>query len=451
MNKERKTLEENITDSQTSLLPCIEISPRKIMIDELPRIRLTGFKTNEKVTVRAQTNDDTGRKWESHATFKANSRGVVEVYNQKPLSGSYDEVDPAGLFWSMTVSTDEKNVSMFTKTTLSPSTVTITAEADGKTNVSSEVERLFVAPNIKRIPIREDGLVGTFFHSADLDRQPGVIVLSGSGGGVSEHHAALLASHGYATFALAYFAIENLPKELANIALEYFEKGIDWMRLQSVVDSEKLAVMGWSRGGELALLLGATFPQIKAVVAFVPSSVIWSGVTKDGKTKPAWTHHGKALPFVHNRERAGISSDRADSEIHMRSDLPIRLTPYFLRAMEDRAAMKKAVIRVEKINGSILLISGQDDQMWPSSKFSEMVVERLAKYNHPYPFKHISYKGAGHMIRPGHLPKTFTQIRHPITSGLFELGGNAKNNAFASSDSWSNTVDFLNKNLKETA
>ncbi len=40
--------------------------------------------------------------------------------------------------------------------------------------------------------------------------------------GLWEHAAALLASHGYAALALAYFGVEDVPKDLINIPLEYF-------------------------------------------------------------------------------------------------------------------------------------------------------------------------------------------------------------------------------------
>src|SRR5699024_11289262 len=57
----------------------------------------------------------------------------------------------------------------------------------------------------------------------DCGPLPTIVVLGGSEGGLSESSAALLASHGFNTFALAYFGIEDLPKELVNIPLDYIE------------------------------------------------------------------------------------------------------------------------------------------------------------------------------------------------------------------------------------
>ena len=51
-----------------------------------------------------------------------------------------------------------------------------------------------------------------------------VITLGGSGGGLSESRAQILASHGFASLALAYFREEDLPPVLKEIPLEYFKQ-----------------------------------------------------------------------------------------------------------------------------------------------------------------------------------------------------------------------------------
>jgi dienelactone hydrolase len=123
-----------------------------------------------------------------------------------------------------------------------------------------------------------------------------VIVVSGGGGVIEEFKAAVLASHGYAALALAYFAQQGLPRGLVNIPLEYFENAIAWVRAQRWFSDRLLAVWGDWRGGELALLLGATFPEISAVMAWAPSGVIfWAlGLAEPGDTRPpaAWTFRG---------------------------------------------------------------------------------------------------------------------------------------------------------------
>lgn len=53
---------------------------------------------------------------------------------------------------------------------------------------------------------------------------PGIIDLFGGIGGLVEFRASLLAAHGFAVLALAYFAYEDLPERLADVDLEYFEE-----------------------------------------------------------------------------------------------------------------------------------------------------------------------------------------------------------------------------------
>lgn len=52
---------------------------------------------------------------------------------------------------------------------------------------------------------------------------PGIIDLCGVGGGLLEYRACLLANYGFAVLALAYYSYEDLPKEMKELHLEYFE------------------------------------------------------------------------------------------------------------------------------------------------------------------------------------------------------------------------------------
>lgn len=66
-------------------------------------------------------------------------------------------------------------------------------------------------------------------HSPGAGPFPGIIDLFGSGGGLCEYRASLLAGHGFAVLALAYFRFEDLPEYLNDVCLEYFEEAVDFM------------------------------------------------------------------------------------------------------------------------------------------------------------------------------------------------------------------------------
>ncbi len=112
------------------------------------------------------------------------------------------------------------------------------------------------------------------------------------------------------------------------------------------------------------------------------------------------------------------------------------------------ASFEAAAIPVERINGPILLISGKDDEIWLSTEASDAAIERLKEHNYPYPYEHLSYDNAGHLIGAPYLPTTVTQFVHPVTGTALELGGTASGNAFASADSWEYLLGFLENNLK---
>ena len=222
----------------------------------------------------------------------------------------------------------------------------------------------------------------------------------------------MLASHGYAAMALAYFAQPGLPRGLVNIPLEYFEKALAWVRAQPWCSDRLLAVWGDSRGGELALLLGATFPEISAVMAWSPSGVVfWAlGLAEPGDTRPraSWTFRGKPLPFLQENNTAG------DSEPGLERGRPVAYAPFYRSQLRDAQAVERATIPVENIHGPVQLVSGLDDQMWPSSDLADIAFRRLEAHHHPFPFRHLKYPGAGHMILVPYWPLThvpFTRCR----------------------------------------
>ena len=271
-----------------------------------------------------------------------------------------------------------------------------------------------------------------------------VITVGGSSGGLWEIPAALLASHGFVTLTLAYFGIAPLPSGLAEIPLEYFGTAIRWLQRQEGVQPQSLAVLGPSRGGELALLLGATFPEVRAVVAYVPSGALWMGIrvgdTAPAEPIPAWTLNGRPLPFMWR----GIAAD-AINWAHR----PIALSPGYVAALRDSDIVEQATIPVEQTRGPILLISGQADHM-SSPKLAEIAVRRAQQYNFAFPLEHLSYPDAGHMLANlPYLPTTIRHSRHPIRGVDVDFGGTSAGDAFARGDSWPRVLEFLQKSLTE--
>ena len=412
------------------------------LIDDVLDIQLYGFMPGQRLTLRATMRDDFARQWEATAEFEADEQGRVAVATQKPLAGSYAHADPMGLLWSM-VPTGEKQNILFAKVHATDIPLSFSVEVDGETVAQADMTRKLLSAAITRTQVRENGLFGSFFRPAGDELVPAILLLGGSSGGLSEGKAALLASHGYAVLALAYFSFEQLPKYLVNIPLEYFATALDWLQSQPFVDGERLAVMGQSKGGELTLLLGATFPQLKCVVGYVPSAVVWQGLSDSYEqmmSKPSsWSYHGQPLPSVPMLFASAPEMQNIPPPV----DKAASFIALYRNSLLNTQAVEQATIPVEKTNGPIMLISAKDDALWPSTYFCEMVMERLNASRFRYAHQHLSYEGAGHLINYPYLPTTATQAMNASSGTMLAYGGNAKDAAFANEDSWRRVLAFL--------
>ena len=203
-----------------------------------------------------------------------------------------------------------------------------------------------------------------------------------------------------------------------------FAKALSWLARRTDVRQDAIAVAGASRGGELALLLAATYPVFRAVVSWVGSGLVSGGVVSMGVAPVAgWTREGRDLPF------AGFVPGAVDMNAR-----PVTLTPGFFAGLDDAEAVAAAEIPVERINGPVLLVSGTDDAVWPSTTLSEFAVRRLRAYGHPHAVEHLVYEGAGHIIGPPIPGLTFniTHAVHPIIGLDFAFGGTPPLNTAAS-------------------
>jgi pimeloyl-ACP methyl ester carboxylesterase len=257
----------------------------------------------------------------------------------------------------------------------------------GKIAQYIEGERL-----MDRRTISENGLVADLFHDGSGQPRRAIIMFGGSEGGKSWSRRGLrqplnyLLKQGYCVLSLAYFKAPGLPRTLEEVPLEYFAMAFSWLQTQPEVLPDGVALIGGSKGAEAALLLGSRYPQVRAVVALSPSSVVWQGIPSNrfdlGKgSKSSWSYAGEGLPFVPYVRAAGDTA----------SLLMLRLRKLHEEALENTASVAEAAIPVEKTRAAILLVSGKRDQLWPSTSMCEQVMRRLAENGFEHPSQHIAY------------------------------------------------------------
>lgn len=410
-------------------------APATALMDEVLDIRVTGLVPRQRVTLRALTPDSAGRSWRAEGEFVADDRGEIVLARDSSVAGSYTGVDPMGLVTTMELP-DQPGVEQYVPPGLGDVPLSLVLMMDGRVIDSLTIVRHFLAPGVRAVQLFEPGgPIGTLFHPPRAGPMPGVIVLGGSEGGNSAADvAAQLAAHGNVTLALAYFAAETLPRELDQIALEYFARAVTLLRAQPGVDSTAIALLGSSKGAEAALLVAAEDARVRAVVAYAPSSVAWSCICSSPE-RSSWSHHGAAVPSVPPGRDPGFRAVPGQ---------PQRPVVHYRYRMQDTAAVVAATIRVERINGPVMLVAGGADELWPSAEMARRVRARLASFSRTAADTILIYPDAGHRIGKSYLPAGSTRV----AGGRLETGGTPRANALAQAHAWPAVLQFLSTALR---
>lgn len=423
------------------------ITPLDDLIDVQRIIRIEGLAAGEKVTVTSSTPRSQQRTWHSQASFEADAQGVVDLSQQAPVSGSYQGVSSMGLIWSQEPSVPSAAV-VFPDNVLEALVTTIEVQTQNQGLLKGTLIQRLAREGVQRIEVREEGLVGTLFLPEGEGPWPAVMILNGSGGGINEPRAALYASHGYMAFALAYFKAPGLSDYISNTPLEYFKKGLDWLRSQYKPYKNFVALNGQSRGGELVLLLASLYPKdVSAVIAYVPGAVVHSGQNAAdpavGREGPAWLLNGQPITHVwqDNKTATWAPFDLGPA--------PHRHEKAILTALQDKEAVARARIQVEKIQAPIIMLSGTDDGSWPSSVYSQMVKDKLQEVGFAYDVQWVDTPDAGHSIIFPYVPTTQLTYTHPVSKRISTSGGRADRNALSDEDSWNTIKPFLQKAVAE--
>ncbi|WP_191629247.1 acyl-CoA thioesterase/bile acid-CoA:amino acid N-acyltransferase family protein [Pandoraea terrae] len=417
-------------------------APADALIDVPRHITVSGLAPGARVVLRARTVRGADVQWTAQAVFVADANGTVELTCDAPVEGAYAGVSAMGLIWSQTPA-DGKSRDVFPVPVTAPLVTTLEAiDPDGHVVASTTFAQRLAAEGVTRRDVRDNGLVGTLYLPPGAGPHPAVLILNGSGGGINEPRAALYASHGYAAFALGYFKAPGLSDYISNTPLEYFETAMQWLRETVKPAHDFVALSGQSRGGELVLLLGATFPDaVSAVIGYVPGAVVHSAQNAadpaTGREGPTWLLRGESLPHLweNNRTATWTPFDEGPP--------PHRHARAILTALDDVDAVARARIRVENIRGPVMLLSAEDDGSWPSSRYSRMVTDTLAEVRHPHAVVHLDFAGAGHAIVFPYVPTTQLVYAHPVSGRISTGGGEPAANAHADERSWVGVLDFL--------
>jgi dienelactone hydrolase len=231
---------------------------------------------------------------------------------------------------------------------------------------------------------------------------------------------------------------DGSPAGFFRVPLEYLHTGLEWLLDQPGVAGSRAGVIGYSKGAELALLLGSYFPEVGAVVAGAPSGVVWQGGPASLGVGSSWTYNGDELAYVPMVRPETLASGWAG---------PVRVRESYESALADVDAVRRAEIAVERTGGPILMISGGRDAQWPSTPMAEFAEERAKRLAFGDIIMNLRYPDAGHLIGVPGVAAPHSVV-HPVAELEMLLdGGTPGASSRASADSWFRSIEFLRQAL----
>jgi len=254
----------------------------------------------------------------------------------------------------------------------------------------------FLASSQEKVPAKN---IEAILYIGEGSNQPLVVGLGGSEGGnawASDHWKLTrdeFITKGYAFLAVGYFGCEGTPAILDKIAIDDVHNAIKVAAKHSKIDGRKIAVLGGSRGADLALLLGSYYSDISCVIGMSASHAVFPGHTQEFNSS-CWTYQGKELPFIPVNDEAVPFLMKRD------------LRGTFEAMLKDTAAEHRCLIKVENIKAPILLLSGDADEIIPAVMMGNKMMTRLRVNNFSYAYEHIIYRG-GHAEPTKHFDKVF--------------------------------------------
>lgn len=429
--------------------PRIDIQPAPRLVADQPlTVVLDGLPPKAELRVRAERVIHSSflgnqrRRFRSEAWYVSDAQGRIDLATAAPRRGSYEGADLRGLFWSMTPTADALQAQDKTG-------VVHLRVFDGETMLAeAQVDIVAPAGAVQSEPVAQFPGAVLIKPKTAAGKLPVIILLGGAegGNGAARDHGPRLAALGYAVLGLPYFSpaaqpggpreVPALPADFAMIEVRQLDAVRDWLRARSDVDAGRIGLFGASKGAEFALLAASHLGWVKAVVAITPSDVVWEGYGWDTEpgTRPSFALDGKPLAYV---------PYKGFIEEYMRfgAGLPVHLRrPHDQgRAAHPQAAVK-ARIPVERFKGALLLLAGQDDQLWNSAAMAHNIAERRSEAG--LATELLVYSDAGHyLVGDGWSPTAH------YNAGLSQSGGTQAGNARAQIDARPRIVAFLRRAL----
>ena len=277
-----------------------------------------------------------------------------------------------------------------------------------------------------------------FYPGEGEGPRPAILLLGGSEGGLKDFrnaYARQLAAEGYSVLYPGYTATGEANRAFNMVPLEIFDAALDWLAAQPNIAEGPVAAIGHSKGAEGALLLASRDSRIGAVIAAMPSDVVWQGFSFDqidmSDLKSSWSAGGKPVPYARYEMLPWYEWASGATMLDMFEGSRV--------AAEGQA---DALIAIERIEAPVLLICGEQDNLWPGCDMARNLRERARAAGGP-DIDLLTYEDAGHWGFGSATGLAAGDKRY-----LGRMGGNEEADMAAREDQWPKILTFLRANLR---
>ncbi|KAG0726429.1 Acyl-coenzyme A thioesterase 5 [Chionoecetes opilio] len=387
----------------------------------------------------------------SHAHYRTDDRGSVDVRTAAAVGGSYTGVFSSGLLTTLAPAPHEfPFLRLYRRDPHLPWKVTVRLR-DGHHPLAThaqalaevELERHLMAQGVRRVAVREGRVRGALYLPPGDGPFPAVIDMFGSAGGLMEFRSAMMASRGIASLALAYFAYDDLPKTTDVFELDYFEEAVEALLGRAEVVPDRCGVVAVSKAVDVACCMATWLPKVKAVVCISGSPIAVDSVI---------THRGHTLVEGVKLNLSIMTADKNGCLYPQRKFL----------TQEGHVDHPKFIPIEQADDDTFFLMAAGANDAWSSDFFVHLTQERMESKGRGAWVEAVEYPGAGHIIEPPYGP----HIRHsyhrhlPVTSedgsdkveGVPLLwGGNAEDTCRAQEDLWPRMTAFFTRHVRDNS
>jgi len=363
--------------------PRVRIEPADALLDAPLRMEVDGAKRDAAVELTLSATSADGVLWSGSRTVRADDEGRISVDGGALLASLRPDGVP-----------DSPTLGLFPR----DGAVELRLKASQREEALGTAlgTRRLAGPGVsaRELTVARDGLAARYWTGPVRNRRAtAVLAVGGSEGGFANAmQAALLASHGYPVLQLAYFRAPGLPRKLRSIPLEYVQRALEWLHARPGVTD--VVVVGASRGAELAVLVGSTYPAlVQGVAAFAPGYEV---------VPDSWTRGGVPVPS---------------------------------------AADPDPRIPVERIRGPVLLVAGAVDQVWDSA-YSAAAIDESRRKRGALPTEDLTFQDAGHGVTVA-VPYLPFPTEFSLDGFTLVSGGTRQADALARNVAWPRLLALL--------